>query len=288
MKILLTGATGLIGSHVVRMLAENGHTVLAVDVKSGDVPATVELRTGDISDIGFISEVCQDVEAVIHLGAIPRPYPDADDKVFSNNVLGAYRVFASAVTAGVKVVAYASSLSIYGTAWSPQPTSPMYVPMDEDHPLVHFDSYALTKEINERSAQMWGNRSDTSFIGFRFPFCNTENEIVNFATKMFQGDIDKLTEGAKILWNYLDVRDASAALLLSIMKPKQGSHVYNFAAPDTMAPRPTEEMLAEFHPTTKVIRPILGYSSLLDQSAWDRDYGFKPKFLLNRNNLRNR
>ncbi len=282
MRVLLTGATGLIGKHVVNGLTESGYSVLAVDMRPYEPQQDVDFKKGNVSDNDFLAQICQGVDAIIHLGSIPRPYANPDDQVFENNSVGTYRVFAAAVAAGIKTVCYASSLSIYGIAWSPKPTSPMYVPMDELHPLVHFDTYALTKEVNERSADMWANRSDTSFIGFRFPFCNTEKEIKDFKEKMADGDEATLAIGAAIFWSYLDVRDACAGLIAALEKPLMGSRTYNFAAPDTMAPKSTLEMLAQYHPSAIIKTPISGYSSILDQSAWNRDYGYQPVHLINR------
>jgi nucleoside-diphosphate-sugar epimerase len=281
-RVLITGATGLIGTHATKALVDSGYSVLATDIKDGDVPAGVEFKKGDLSDYNFLKDICAGIEGIIHLGSIPSPYQHPDTLLFDNNVLGTYRLFTAAVEAGVQVVCYASSLSIYGTAWSPEPTSPQYVPMDEVHPLVHFDTYALTKEINERSADMWANRSNTSFVGFRFPYCNTESNIKDFAQEMINGSEDRLLIGAKIVWGYLDVRDACVGLIIAIENAIPGSRTYNFAAPDTMAPKPTSEMLAEYHPTSKLNSPLPGFTALTDLTAWIRDYKYMPVHLIKR------
>jgi nucleoside-diphosphate-sugar epimerase len=281
-RVLITGATGLIGTHATKALVAKGYSVLATDIKDGDVPAGVEFKKGDLSDYNFLKDICAGIEGIIHLGSIPSPYQHPDTLLFDNNVLGTYRLFTAAVEAGVQVVCYASSLSIYGTAWSPEPTSPQYLPLDEAHPLEHFDTYALTKEVNERSADMWANRSSTSFIGFRFPFCNTEEKIKELEQKMVNGSEPELVVGAKILWGYLDVRDACAALIAALENPLPGSSTYNFAAPDTMAPKPTAEMLAEYHPTSKLNSPLPGFTALTDLTAWIRDYKYMPVHLIKR------
>jgi len=181
----------------------------------------------------------------------------------------------------VPLVIYASSLSIYGLAWSTG-TSPDYVPVDEKHPLRHFESYALSKEVNERSADMWANRSKTAFVGLRFPHTHTEEVFAEMAQKMREGDEEILEQGAKIFWAYLDLRDAVQGILTVIEKGAQGSKTYNFAAPDTYAPRPTREMMAEFHPTSKIASTISGHDSIIDCSQWLSEFGYEPQHLLER------
>jgi nucleoside-diphosphate-sugar epimerase len=217
----------------------------------------------------------------VHLGSIPRPGIASDETVLHNNVIGTYHVFASAVEKNVPLVIYASSLSIYGLAWSTG-TSPDYVPVDEKHPLRHFESYALSKEVNERSADMWANRSETAFVGLRFPHTHTEEVFAEMAQKMREGDEEILEQGAKIFWAYLDLRDAVQGILTVIENGAQGSKTYNFAAPDTYAHKPTREMMAEFHPTSKIAATISGYDSIVDCSEWNSAYGYVPKYLFKR------
>ena len=115
MKILLTGATGLIGTEVMNTLAEAGHQVTATDRKGGEIPAGVNFILGELTDDNFINSLDFNVDAIVHLGSIPRPFDDQDFEVFDNNVSCTYKVFSKAAANNVTVVIYASSLSIYGT-----------------------------------------------------------------------------------------------------------------------------------------------------------------------------
>lgn len=282
MKILVTGAAGLIGSEIVTSLVSAGHEVVATDRVRIDAPPSVTTVIGDLTSADFIAQLDFSCDAVIHMGSVPSPRHDTDALVLQNNVMGSYQIFAAAVAKKVPLVIYASSLSIYGTAWSDPWTSPEYAPFDEEHPLHHFESYALSKEVNERSADMWANRSETAFVGLRFPHCHNAQVFANFAQKMRDGDEETTKIGAKILWCYLDLRDAAEAILVILNKGAKGSVTYNLAAPDTFAPKPTLEMLAQYHPTTEVVGPLPGYTSILDCSRWLTDYGYKPQYLLDR------
>jgi nucleoside-diphosphate-sugar epimerase len=286
MKILITGAAGLIGKEVAKGLVLAGFEVLATDLVKDELSPTQSFVVGDLVSSDFISQLDFSCDAIVHLGSIPRPGIASDETVLHNNVIGTYHVFASAVEKKVPLVIYASSLSIYGYAWSTG-TSPDYVPVDEKHPLYHFESYALSKEMNERSADMWANRSETAFVGLRFPHTHTEAVFAELAQKMREGDKEILEQGAKIFWAYLDLRDAVQGILTVIEKGAQGSKTYNFAAPDTYADRPTREMMAEFHPASKITSTISGYDSIIDCSQWRTDYGYEPQYLLKREDINN-
>lgn len=285
MKILLTGATGLIGTEVMNTLAAAGHQVIATDRRDGAIPSGVTFLRGELTDDKFLDSLDFHCDAVVHLGSIPRPFDDQDFEVFDNNVRCTYKVFSKAVAANVKVVIYASSLSIYGTAWSGPWTSPEFAPFDESLPLNHYESYALSKEVNERTADMWANRSTTAFVGLRFPFCNTMKAIEDLATAQRDGDSEWVTTAGKILWGYLDVRDAAHGILAILAGNSTGSKTYNFTAPDTTAPLPTLEMLAKYHPTTKIIGTIPTYGALTDCSRWIAAYGYHPVHLIDRKKL---
>ena len=281
MKILLTGASGLIGKEVAKGLVTAGFEVLATDLVKDELSPAQSFVVGDLVSSDFISQLDFSCDAIVHLGSIPRPGIASDETVLHNNVIGTYHVFASAAEKKVPLVVYASSLSIYGYAWSTG-TSPDYVPVDEKHPLYHFESYALSKEINERSADMWANRSETAFVGLRFPHTHTEALFAEMAQKMREGDKEILEQGAKIFWAYLDLRDAVQGIITIIKKGAKGSKTYNFAAPDTYAHKPTREMMAEFHPTSKIASSISGYDSIIDCSQWLSDVGYEPQYLLKR------
>ena len=280
-RIMLTGAAGLIGKEVTKGLVAAGNEVLATDLVKDDLSPAQKFVVGDLVSADFISQLDFHCDAIVHLGSIPRPTLASDEETLHNNVIGTYHVFATAVENNVPLVIYASSLSIYGFAWSTG-TSPDYVPVDEKHPLHHFESYALSKEVNERSADMWANRSETAFVGLRFPHTHTNSVFAEMAQKMREGDKATLEQGAKIFWAYLDLRDAVNGILTVIQRGAQGSKTYNFAEPDTYAPRPTRELMAEFHPTSKMASSISGHDSIIDCSEWHADFGYEPQHLLDR------
>jgi nucleoside-diphosphate-sugar epimerase len=282
MKILVTGAAGRIGREITKGLIANNYEVLAIDRAMDKLSLAQKFVVGDLVSVDFISRLDFHCDAIVHLASTPAPNITTDEVLFHNNVIGTYNVFAAAAKNKVPLVIYASSLAIYGSAFSSSGTSPKYFPIDESYPLTYFESYALSKEVNELSAHMWANRSECAFVGFRFPFTDTNLVISEMAINMRRGNKASLEVGARIFWAYLDLRDAVQGILTVIEQGAKGSKTYNFAAPDTMAPRPTIEMLAEYHPTSQLISPPSGYDSIIDCSAWRLDFGYEPKYLWGR------
>jgi nucleoside-diphosphate-sugar epimerase len=285
MKVLITGALGLLGKVATQTLVDEGHEVTAIDRIEGEVPNGVKLHVGDIEHLDFVRMAMKGAEAVVHLAAIPSPQPNREYEVFRNNVLGGFTVFNAAADNGVKIVAYASSLSAYGTAWSPKWTSPLYAPLDEAHPFIYSESYALSKEVNELTALEWSRRCDTTFVGFRFPNTNTAQGLLDFARKINAGDPDLVKTDAKILWAYLDARDAAAALELTIRSDLKGAHVFNIAQSDTNHLTPTAELFAQFHPTTELRGDFSGHQSPVSSELWIKTMGYVPKYFLDRSAL---
>lgn len=288
MKIVVTGAAGLIGSHTAEYLHSRGHEVIGVDLKSGELSKGIKMVIGDITDLAFCDRVISNADAVVHLGAIPNPTDVRQYNVFKNNTLSTFAVFTAAAQAHCRFVIYASSLSAYGFAYSDEWTSPLYAPVDEKHPMIYEESYALSKEVNELSATMWSRRSETTFVAMRFPWTNTPEKNLELARRFkFEDELPpnpRLPKGilAKLLWTYLDLRDAVAAIEVVLMSNLKGAHVYNFAAPDTLANETTQKLMQEFHPTTELREAFAGYEAPLSSALFIDTFGFAPQYLFDR------
>ena len=291
LKIVVTGATGLLGRATAEHLVAKGHNVISVDRKFGDFAKGSELVVGDLTNLEFCDSVISGSDAVVHLGAIPNPTDARQFEVFKNNSVSTFAVFTAAAQAKVQTVVYASSLSAYGFAYSDQWTSPLYAPIDEAHPFIFEESYALSKEVNERSALMWSRRCKTGFVGMRFPWTNTPEKTLELARRFSDEDNlppdPRFPKGivAKILWTYLDLRDAVAAIETVINSKPSGAKVYNFAAPDIMAKAPTAELMAKFHPRTEIRGPLVGHTAPLSSQAFIDTFGYAPLYLIDRSEI---
>lgn len=159
MKVLVTGADGFIGSHLVEELVRKGYQVKAfvyynsfntwgwLDTVSQDVMKHVEIFQGDIRDPNGVEEAMKDIEAVFHLAAliaIPFSYHSPDTYV-DTNIKGTLNVLQAAKKFGTKRVLITSTSEVYGTA--------QYVPIDEKHPFQGQSPYSATKIGADRLAE---------------------------------------------------------------------------------------------------------------------------------------
>lgn len=150
-KILITGADGFIGSHLVEALVRSGHAVRAfvfynsfnslgwLDEAAPDVRGQFEVFPGDVRDPHGVKTAMLGCDTVMHLAAliaIPYSYHSPDTYV-DTNIKGTLNVLQAARELGVAKVVHTSTSEVYGTA--------RFVPITEDHLLQGQSPYSATK-----------------------------------------------------------------------------------------------------------------------------------------------
>ena len=160
-NVLVTGADGFIGSHLVEMLVERGYKVKALtqynsfnnwgwleDINCQD---EIEILCGDIRDPGYCKIVTKDVDTIFHLAAliaIPYSYI-APDSYVDTNIKGTLNICQAAKERGGIRVIHTSTSEVYGTA--------QYVPIDENHPMQPQSPYSATKIAADAMAMSFYN-----------------------------------------------------------------------------------------------------------------------------------
>ena len=244
-RVLVTGAAGLVGTAVLDLLAAADVPVSALTLAPAPALRADRIITGDATDPAVVADALQDATAVIHLAAIPRPGGDPDEVVFGHNTRATFTVLDQAGRAGVTHVAYASSYAICGLPFARKRLQLPYLPIDTRLPLQITDPYALSKRVDEATAEMVALRYDMTVVGLRLPFVGTPaDRLPELATRLR----DHPETGAADVWSYLDARDAARALVAALRPKRPGPHVVYVAAPETLAARPTEWLLDTFHP----------------------------------------
>ena len=165
-KVLVTGADGFIGSHLVEALVAAGADVRALVLynsfnswgwlDASPVNEQVEIVSGDIRDPFLCQTICKDVDTVFHLAAliaIPYSYI-APNSYVETNVNGTLNMVQAAKDQGVRRFMHTSTSETYGTA--------QYVPIDEAHPMQPQSPYSASKIGADAMAMSY-------FHAFEFP-----------------------------------------------------------------------------------------------------------------------
>jgi nucleoside-diphosphate-sugar epimerase len=263
---------------VVRELVAQGHQVVNADrLPPPNDPATPEVlaapyREVDLTDVGQVADALAGADAVVHLGAIPHPVRHPGEVVFRNNVLSTFAVLQAAALLGVRRAVFASSVSALGTAYAVRPFAPLYAPVDEAHPLLGQDPYALSKEVDERTGAMFHRRTGMQVLAFRFHWVARPGEAAARARLP-----DTAERYAHLLWGYTDVRDAALACRLGVEAAGLGFEVFNITAADTLLELPTEEALRRYAPQVEVRAPIPGTGSAWSIEKARRLLGYEPQ-----------
>ena len=174
-KVLVTGADGFIGSHLVERLVESGVEVRAfvfynamgswgwLDHADPAVKDSLDVFAGDIRDPNGVRTAVKGCDAVVHLAAlvgIPFSYHSPDAYV-ETNVTGTLNVLQAARDMGVDLLVHTSTSEVYGTART--------VPITEEHPLHAQSPYAATKIAADQLALSFYRSFETPVLVMR-PF----------------------------------------------------------------------------------------------------------------------
>jgi NAD dependent epimerase/dehydratase len=174
-KILVTGADGFIGSHLVEALINRGCDVRAfvfynsfnswgwLDTIAPEVQKKLDVFSGDIRDPNGVREAMKGCDIVFHLAAliaIPFSYHSPDSYI-DTNIKGTLNVLQAAKLLGTSKVLVTSTSEVYGTA--------QYAPIDEKHPFQGQSPYSATKIGADRLAESFYRSFNTPIVIVR-PF----------------------------------------------------------------------------------------------------------------------
>jgi dTDP-glucose 4,6-dehydratase len=158
-KVLVTGGSGFIGSHLVEKLVSLGAEVKVLvhynsqnrlgllDTLPDDVKEKIEITWGDIKEAESVEKAGKDCGYIFHLAAlvgIPYSYLQPQDVVMTNTI-GTLNVLKYARDSGAEKVVITSTSEVYGTA--------RYMPIDESHPLQGQSPYAASKIAADKIAE---------------------------------------------------------------------------------------------------------------------------------------
>jgi UDP-glucose 4-epimerase len=174
MNYLVTGGAGFIGSHIVRTLLEQGHSVRVLDNFSTGKRENIEdlirqfngsrfeVLEGDLRDASRVGDAVRGVEVIFHEAAfvsVPQSMEEPQT-CFDVNISGTSRLFDAARAAGVRRAVVASSAAVYGESDA--------LPLDEETPLQPLSPYAVSKRVDEMYAELFTGAFGFEVVALRY------------------------------------------------------------------------------------------------------------------------
>ncbi|RDV45198.1 NAD(P)-dependent oxidoreductase [Leifsonia sp. ku-ls] len=277
-RVLVTGADGSIGRATTERLLRLGVAVTALSLDfAADSPAD-RVIAGDARDEAVVARALEDVDALVHLAAIPHPSLGTPAVVFGTNAVATFTVLAKAGEAGVRRAVIASSINAFGVPMNPNDVMPAYYPLDEDIPADIADGYSLSKQADEATARMAWRRWGLSTVALRFPLVKDRDTLLRSAEDAEKNPSAMAREG----WAYLDLRDGVRAIELGLTAPLTGAHVVSLSAGDLLIDRPAAELLDAYAATVPVRGPIGEHGPLIDLTRARDLLGFEPQHSIHR------
>ncbi len=241
MKIFVTGGAGYIGSHVVKLLGQHGHTVLVYDnLSTGHEWAVLSgtLVRGDLGDRPLLEDTLKNYQpdAVMHFAASIQVEESTREPLmyYRNNVVNSINLLEAMAQTGTEYFIYSSTAATYGV--------PGMSPVDETAPLKPINPYGMTKVMVEKVLQDIAASKDLKYIALRYfnvagadPDCEIgqayrhATHLITRALRTAKGVQDKLsvfgtdypTPDGTCIRDYIHVADLSSAHLLALMYLRQ-------------------------------------------------------------------
>ncbi len=271
--IVVTGASGRLGRRVVQLLVDQNRAVLATDRSAtDDLPA--EFVRCDLGDAKAVEGILKDAEAVVHLGAIPGPLREDPRVIFENNVASAFNVMMSAAELGLRRVVFSSSAFGMGWAHDGNAFVPLYLPLDEEHPMMPFEPYGLSKQVGEDIGRMIARNSNTTVVSLRF---------TNVALPEVQAEFPWPAPTPEnpltlVMWAYADARDVAEAHVLSLDAEIAEYEAFMIAQPSSRFKESTIDLVKNnFGDRVEIRDGLSGAASVISTEKAQRLLGWKPR-----------
>lgn len=226
-KIILTGGTGYIGSHILLKLRQLSYDVIVIDDFSNSSPKTwediqeftgesISLIEGSVCDADVLDQCCSDFfgATVIHCAGLKSPSESETEplKYYSENVGGAINLISAMEKNGCKKLIFSSSASVYGDTDQ--------VPVDESSLPSPKSVYAKTKYMVEQICEDWSKASeDRSCVSLRYfnPIGADDSGVIGEKPKQIVNNLmphiltaaTGVTQGVTIFGSDYDTRDGT-------------------------------------------------------------------------------
>ncbi len=287
MRVLFTGGTGKAGRTVIPVLQAAGHRVVNVDLNPLNLPG-VDNLIADITDSGQMFNVMTSYanfdeldpgagvpkfDAVVHFAAVPRILINADNETFRINTMGTYNVIEAAVKLGIPKVIFASSETTYGVCFADGERKPDYIPVDEEHPVVPEDSYAMSKVVNEATGRSFQRRSGIDVYGIRI------NNVIS--PEQYETDfpvwLDNPDMRRRNIFAYIDARDLGHMVNAMLATDGLGFQIFNASNDDHSVRLSTPEIIERYYQGVEQKRPMGEHETFYSNDKAKQLLGWAPR-----------
>ena len=197
----------------------------------------------------------------------------ADGECYRVNVLGTYNVIEAALKAGVRKVIFASSETTYGICFADGERKPEYLPIDEDHPTLPEDSYAMSKVVNEATARCFQRRTGADIYALRINNVIEPHEYkANFPAYLAEPGLRR-----RNIFAYIDARDLGQMVNCCLATDGLGYEVFNVSNDDHSVNLTTAELLETYYRDVPVVRSLGESETFYSSARAKRLVGYAPQ-----------
>lgn len=279
MKVVVTGASGGLGSQVVRLLHEGGHEVQALDMADrGNLPVKTHVVT--LVDRVAVDRLITRADAVVHLGNHTDFTPPDPQLILNENLAMNTNVFQAAANAGAQRIVFASSIQVVSSIPSlpkeDDSLPPPPLPLDSDTPANPTNPYALSKHCGEKMLDYYAYVHRIGCVSIRYPWMSMMDK--------FRAAQPHLTTShrwlQRLAYSYMTYKDG-ARLVVAILEAEtlgagSGSRVYLPASKGNAHNLPAAELIRRHMPCVSLKRRIEHIPSVVDVSRITRETGWEP------------
>lgn len=226
MRVLVTGATGLVGGHLTGRLLERGdevHALVRDRVKAEPIERQgAVLVDGDLSDANSLRTALSDYDVVYHCAAqVALPHQGDRDHILDTNAQGTRDLLQACIDARVKRFVFVSSVAVYGGSQT--------VGISEEHPYAASGHYSESKILAEEAVRELEANSDIEVVILRpcVIYGPGDHNFLPPLMESFIGGFFPLVSGGKQLLDMVYVSDVADAIVLAGTAPQAAGQAYN-------------------------------------------------------------
>jgi nucleoside-diphosphate-sugar epimerase len=208
----------------------------------------------------------------VHFAAVPRILMTTDNECYRANATATYNIIDAAVKFGIKKIIFASSETTYGVCFADGERKPEYIPIDEEHPVVPEDSYAMSKVVNEVTARSFQRRSGFDIYGLRINNVVEPHEY----NQDFPGYIADPDTRRRNIFAYIDARDLGHMVECCLQTDGLGFEIFNVANDDHSVGLSTPEIIERYYAGVPAA-PMGEYETFFSNKKAKQMLGFVPK-----------